>query len=63
MAFESDDCYEYMRLTHTLAVCWGLPIIRKQISVTGEPGKKSTVKGKRELLSLITIKIVYWNCL
>lgn len=25
-----NDCYEYMRLTHLISVCWGLPIIRKK---------------------------------
>lgn len=27
-----NDSYGYMRLTHSLAVCWGLPITRKQIT-------------------------------
>lgn len=31
-----DGCYEYMRLTHTLAVCCGLPITRRRISNVGE---------------------------
>lgn len=31
-----DGCYEYMRLTHTLAVCCGLPITRRRIDDVGK---------------------------
>lgn len=56
MGIESVDGYEYMRLTHTLAVFWGLPITRKQINGAGEPGKKSIVTGKyRIILTIIKI--------
>lgn len=46
MEIENVDGYEYMRLTHTLAIFWGLPITRRQINGAGEPGKKSIVTGK-----------------
>ncbi|CAH1720372.1 unnamed protein product [Aphis gossypii] len=44
-----DGCYEYMRLTHTLAVCCGLPITRRRISNVGERCNRNSdeVRGYR----------------
>lgn len=36
MKTDSDDSYGFMRLTHTLAVCWGLPITRRKIENTNK---------------------------
>lgn len=37
-----DGCYEYMRLTHTLAICCGLPITRRRIGdVSGRCNRDS----------------------
>lgn len=30
MKTDTSDCYGFMRLTHTLAVLWGLPITRRR---------------------------------
>ncbi|KAL5240005.1 hypothetical protein ACI65C_007415 [Semiaphis heraclei] len=46
---DDDDCYRYMRLTHALAVCWGLPITRRRTGAGGaeRDGDPDVVRGHR----------------
>jgi len=53
-----EDCYGYMRLTHALAVCWGLPITRRRTAGSEKGGVPDVVRGiniyyKRILNTLI----------
>lgn len=38
----ASDSYGYMRLTHILAVCWGMPITRRQIAADDVKGKRDS---------------------
>jgi len=60
---DGDDCYGYMRLTHALAVCWGLPITRRRTGGDERDGDPDVVRGikyitetrQQELLSIFLI--------
>lgn len=42
---DTSDCYGYMRLTHVLAVCWGLPITRRLTNDNGNHDKDTVIQG------------------
>ncbi|CAI6348581.1 unnamed protein product [Macrosiphum euphorbiae] len=42
-----DDCYGYMRLTHVMAVCWGLPITRRRTGGNERDGDPDVVRGTK----------------
>lgn len=46
MKIDNSDCYgPYMRLTHILALCFGLPITRRQIKTNDRFNGESDVQG------------------
>lgn len=45
MKTDTNDSYGYMRLTHVLAVCWGLPITRRRTNDNDYYDKDTVVQG------------------
>lgn len=54
--YTNDDCYEYMRMTHVLALCWGLPITRIRTNNADVQDRDTTVQGNINCIFMVALR-------